>query len=145
METTSLTLVPADSPVLYRPAAVVTDIAVQVLPLVAPMLELMERKQGAGLAAPQVGLGLRFFVSQIQGHRAVVNPSYEPAPRAGRTSRLEGCLTWPGRNTYVSRFDRIYVEWQDLEGRPQAGELEGIDARIFQHETDHVNGITIFP
>ncbi len=145
METTDLALVPADSPVLHRPAAEVTDIATQVLPLVVPMLELMERKRGAGLAAPQVGVGLRFFVSQIQGHRAVVNPGYQAAWGSGRTSRLEGCLSWPGRDTYVSRFDRITVQWRDLSGALQNGELEGIDARIFQHETDHLNGITIFP
>lgn len=145
METPDLVLVPSNSPILRQLAAEVTDIATQVLPLVIPMLDLMERRGGIGLAAPQVGIGLRFFVSQIQGHRVVINPAYVPAVGTASVSALEGCLSWPGQRTYVRRYDRIQVGWLDLEGRPQSSELSGLDARVFQHETDHILGVTIFP
>ncbi len=144
METTDLALVPADSPVLRRRATVVKDIQAEVAPLVEPMLALMDRHSGIGLAAPQVGIGLRFFVTLLPGFRVVINPI--SLMTAGHTvSRLEGCLTFPGRRTFVARPNEIVVEWTDLAGKQQLSELSGMEARVVQHEMDHLNGLLIFP
>lgn len=137
-------LVAPTHPALRQSAAEVTSIRDQVIPYLAAMRELMATKEGAGLAAPQVGLGLRFFISRIKGCKVAINPRYDPVGHA-RTSGVEGCLTWPGRRTYVARHDKISATWMDLEGRAHGQELAAMDARIFQHETDHLNGITIFP
>ncbi len=123
----------------------VIDIATEVAPHVEGMTRLMIEKRGIGLAAPQVGIGLRFFVSQILAWPVAVNPHYAPILDAGRMSGLEGCLSWPGLSTYVARYQKIYAQWIDLNGHPMCAELSGLAARVFQHETDHLLGITIFP
>lgn len=137
-------LVPSTAPVLRTPATAVEDIAIQVVPYIARMKELMALHNGVGLAAPQVGIPLRFFVSRIQGHGVVINPRVV-ATSGGRVSKSEGCLTWPGRTTYMARARCIVTEWTDRNGNKRTSTLQDFDARIFQHETDHLNGVCIFP
>lgn len=144
METTELTLVPATSPILRQVAKKITDIPTEVAPYLAEMRRIMEEKDGAGLAAPQVGLGLCFFISTIPGHPVVINPIYAPI-FGEHSSRLEGCLSFPGRKTFVSRYRSIQLDWTDLEGKARSTVLHDMDARIAQHEVDHLYGTTIFP
>ena len=110
--------------------------------LVARMYELMADHKGVGLAATQVGVPLRIFVAsptaQAADRRAYLNPritSYE-----GTIVNEEGCLSVPGVNTKIKRHDKVTLEAVDLAGRTFLVEADGLLARIFQHETDHLDG-----
>jgi peptide deformylase len=108
------------------------------------MLQTMYDAPGVGLAAPQAGLSLRFFVydaSDGNGPGAVANPVLSES--SGEQVEEEGCLSIPGLWYPTARAMRVRVSGLDLEGRPVSLVGEGLLARIFQHETDHVNG-TLF-
>lgn len=109
------------------------------------MLNEMVSAGGVGLAAPQVGLSLRFFVYDDRaGQRgAVVNPVLMPVESSGRIAELEGCLS-----VSEARDRRLTERWRAvvLMGKDEAGRAielvaEGLLARIFQHEVDHLNGV----
>jgi peptide deformylase len=106
------------------------------------MLETMYDAPGVGLAAPQIGLSLRFFVYDANdgnGPGAVANPVL--SGHDGEQVEEEGCLSIPNLWYPTNRALRVRVTGQDLEGQPISLEGEGLRARIFQHETDHVNGL----
>ena len=107
------------------------------------MLETMYDAPGVGLAAPQVGISLGFFVFDDgdTGPMFVANPELSSA--GGEQVLEEGCLSIPGPFYPTSRFASIVVRGQDLRGKPFEIEGEGLLARIFQHETDHLRG-TLF-
>jgi peptide deformylase len=110
--------------------------------LVARMYEIMAANKGVGLAATQLGVPLRIFVAcptgEAAGRQAYVNPrivSYD-----GAVANEEGCLSVPGVNTRIKRHAQVTLEAMDLEGRLIRVEADGILARIFQHEIDHLDG-----
>jgi peptide deformylase len=106
------------------------------------MLETMYDAPGVGLAAPQVGLALRFFVfdpGDGSGPGAVANPVLSDPE--GEQLEDEGCLSIRGLWYPTSRAERVRVTGLDLDGYPISMVGEGLLARIFQHETDHVNGM----
>ena len=106
------------------------------------MLETMYEAPGVGLAAPQIGLSLRFFVYDAHddsGPGAIANPVLSDLE--DEVVEEEGCLSIPGVWAETSRAVRARVSGLNLEGRPISVEGEGLLARIFQHETDHVNGM----
>lgn len=129
-------------PVLREPCRDVEVFDALMHRLYEDMLETMYDAPGVGLAAPQVGLSLRFFVYDANdgnGPGAVANPVL--SERHGEQVAEEGCLSIPGLWFETSRVLTVRVTGQDLEGRPVTVVGEGLLARIFQHETDHVNGI----
>lgn len=106
------------------------------------MLETMYDAPGVGLAAPQVGLSLRFFVYDSNdgtGPGAVANPVL--TDQEGEQVEEEGCLSIPGLWYVTTRAHRVRLSGQDLEGKSLSLEGEGLLARIFQHETDHLDGM----
>jgi peptide deformylase len=106
------------------------------------MLETMYNAPGVGLAAPQIGLSLRFFVCDANdgnGPGAVANPVL--FEHDGEQVEEEGCLSIPNLWYPTTRALHVGLSGQDLEGQPISLEWEGLRARIFQHETDHVNGL----
>ena len=109
------------------------------------MLETMYAAPGIGLAAPQVGVNLRLIVLDISGgeetgHQLILtNP--EVTEQEGIQETEEGCLSVPGFTALVERPSRIQVIGQDLEGNPQEIDAEGLLARAFCHEIDHLDGI----
>ena len=108
------------------------------------MLETMYNAPGVGLAAPQIGLALRFFVydpGDGSGPGAVANPVLSEFD--GELLEDEGCLSIQGLWYPTPRATRIRVSGQDIDGEPISLVAEALLARIFQHETDHVNG-TLF-
>ncbi len=141
----TLSIVHASAAVLWQPAARVEDIGAQVLPHLDQMIELMRRHRGIGLAAPQVGLGLCFFVTDLPGGvlSVVVNPEIVSRSK-GHTSAREGCLSFPDRRDFVRRPDRVGVRFTKANGVELEMGLTGWDARVFQHETDHLSGVVIF-
>jgi peptide deformylase len=128
-------------PVLKTPSEDIEsfDAALQIL--VDDMFETMYDAPGVGLAAPQVGLSLRLFVfDDGEGERgAMANPVI--TGREGEQLEDEGCLSIPGVYHPTARAMRVRVEGRDLHGEPLAMEGEELLARIFQHETDHLNGL----
>lgn len=113
--------------------------------LAARMLELMREHRGVGLAAPQVGINLRLFVMNHSGQpeddRIYVNPElFDPAEEE---EDEEGCLSLPGITAQVLRSGFLRLKAQDVEGNPVEAAETGFIARIWQHETDHLNGVLI--
>jgi peptide deformylase len=113
--------------------------------LAGRMLEVMREKRGVGLAAPQVGVSIRMFVMNATGEpgsdRVYINPRLSEAE--GEEEREEGCLSLPEVNTPVLRSLKLRMRARDLEGREIDETAEGFVARIWQHETDHLDGVLI--
>ena len=108
------------------------------------MVRLMRDAQGVGLAATQVGILRRLFVFEVDGEepRAVVNP--QVVPRDGdEESDDEGCLSLQGVRVPVERPVRVTLQGVDVEGEPVEWSLEGLGARVVQHELDHLDGMLI--
>jgi peptide deformylase len=129
-------------PVLLRQAEPVADpTAPEIRRLVADMAETMADANGLGLAAPQVHVPLRLFVWRNgAGVSALFNPELEPLGEEVE-SAWEGCLSIPGLRGCVTRPKHIRFRGLDAEGRWVEGEVEGLAARVMQHETDHLDGV----
>jgi peptide deformylase len=117
----------------------------QVRSLVPRMFATMYRAPGIGLAAPQVGVGLRFAVVDLQpdDNRApivLINPDVI-ARSEEMATREEGCLSLPGQYADVTRPARVTVRYTDIEGVRQQVEAEGLLSACLQHEIDHLDGI----
>jgi peptide deformylase len=107
------------------------------------MTALMHDAEGVGLAATQVGILRRFFVCTLMGEdRVLVNPVLTPLSDDAEVDS-EGCLSLGPIRLPVERAVRVRVEARDAQGEPVALELEGIDARVVQHELDHLDGTLI--
>jgi peptide deformylase len=109
--------------------------------LAGDMLETMYEAPGVGLAANQVGLSLACFVFDDRDGNTgfVANP--ELSDLAGHDLREEGCLSIPGPYHETARALRVRLRGRDVEGTPIEIRAEGLLARIFQHEADHLNGM----
>jgi peptide deformylase len=105
------------------------------------MIETMYAAPGVGLAANQVGLRTACFVyDDREGHAGfVANPQL--SGHEGEETLEEGCLSIPGPYHPTVRAARVMLQGADLDGRPLDIVAEGLLARIFQHETDHLNGM----
>lgn len=127
-------------PVLRQRAKPVERVTKRIQRLVKDMADTMYAANGIGLAAPQVGVSERVFVADIgEGLIAIINPVIVRA--SGRDVDVEGCLSMPGLRGYVERAAEIEVDGLDLKGKPVRIEAQGLLARVFQHEIDHLDGI----
>jgi peptide deformylase len=108
------------------------------------MERLMDDAQGIGLAATQVGVLRRLFVFRPdeEGARAVVNPRFVETDEETDTQE-EGCLSLQGVRVPVARSVRVTLAGQNLDGEDVSYELEGMGARVVQHESDHLDGVLI--
>jgi peptide deformylase len=107
------------------------------------MLELMKANNALGLAGNQIGLLRRVFVMRTQDGREF--GCFNPWIMFGDNDKItgdEGCLSFPNLWLKVERHNKITASYLDNAGKNCIIELEGIDARCFQHELDHLNGIT---
>jgi peptide deformylase len=130
------------SPGLREPCREVDTFDALLERLYEDMLATMYDAPGVGLAAPQIGLSLRFFVFDAndgKGPHAIANPALSELE--GEQTDDEGCLSIPGLWYPTPRAMRARVEALDLNGKPVSYEGEELLARILQHETDHVNGM----
>jgi peptide deformylase len=109
------------------------------------MLVEMYEAPGVGLAAPQVGRALRFFVyDDKQGHSgAVANPIVLPLAAEGHTRDVESCLSVPGKRYEVRRWRAVILCGWDVRGQEIELRARGFLARIVQHEVDHLAGILL--
>lgn len=119
---------------IEKPDEVIEDILNQ-------MYILMKASDGIGLAANQVGLAMPLIVIEAEGNiYKLINPKI--TKREGSITFKEGCLSFPGIELDVKRNNKICVEALDLKGKPVFFNLQGVLAVVFQHEIDHINGIT---
>jgi peptide deformylase len=139
-----LALVEYPHPALRRKAKPVVRLDDAVRDAVMRMFEIMYEAEGVGLAANQVALPYRLFVANLAGRRdageelVFINPSLS-RPR-GTAVQEEGCLSLPGLRMDVRRPERIVVDAWTLDGDPVHLDLDGLLARVVQHEFDHLEG-----
>ena len=118
--------------------------------LVADMQDTMLDANGAGLAAPQIGVDLQLVIFGFQRNErypdapsvpmtVLINPQIRPIGEA-MVDGWEGCLSVPGLRGEVPRFERIRYTGFDLQGQPLEREVDGFHARVVQHECDHLIG-----
>jgi len=107
------------------------------------MIKIMHAADGVGLAAPQIGVLRKIIVFQLDGEEHVLlNPQI--TWRSDETiTDAEGCLSLASLAVDVERAKAVKVEGEDLEGNRKVFELEGMKARILQHEVDHLEGLMI--
>ena len=131
-------------PVLRSAASEVTDIDGRIAKLADDMLETMYEAPGLGLAAPQVGVGKRLFVYDLDpeersGASVLVNPRIVES--SGEWTYEEGCLSIPGMSFEIVRPRHVHVVGYDLDGNEVSIEADDLGARLFQHELDHLDGV----
>ena len=141
-------------PLLKQVAAPVARFDAELASLVADMDDTMRSLSGAGIAAPQIGVGLRVVIFELKD-----NPRYPQLtpvpytvlvnPRLTVLDELEeegweGCLSVPGMRGLVPRYRQLRYQGFDASGSPIDRTVEGFHARVVQHEVDHLDGI-LFP
>ncbi len=127
-------------PVLRTPAQPVTDFDKELRGLVKDLEETMMDAPGAGLAAPQIGVGLRVFTYYVDGELGhLVNPDLDLSEEM--QDGEEGCLSFPGLVYDTPRALRVVAKGLDMHGEPVTIEGSEYLARAIQHETDHLDGI----
>ncbi len=130
--------------ILHKPATDVADLSPDIKSLIDDLIQTMYAASGVGLAAPQIGVPLRVFVTDPSGgHDAdelvvMVNPEW--IERDGEQREDEGCLSVPGLNAAIPRPTHAIVRGLDRDGAAREVEGTGILARAFGHEMDHLDG-----
>jgi len=129
-------------PILRQQAKTVSKIGPDTKRLVDDMVATMRGVNGLGLAANQVGMLQKIFVyDDGTGLGVMINPKI--IRTSGEQTGVEGCLSVPGLQGEVTRANEIVIKGTDLSGKSVRIKAEGMKARIFQHEFDHLNG-TLF-
>ncbi|MYG80763.1 MAG: peptide deformylase [Gemmatimonadetes bacterium] len=132
--------------VLRRKADPVEELSDETRRLVSDMWDTLYEAEGLGLAAPQVGMCLRFLVVDVADEdesrhvHALVNPVVVESSNATDKAR-EGCLSIPGIEETVTRPARVTVEALSVDGEAVRIEADGLLARALQHEVDHLDGV----
>jgi len=129
-----------DEPCLYKVCKPVERFDGRLAQLIDDLYETMSAADGAGLAAPQVGVLRRVVVVDAgEGRVELVNPTVRLAE--GCQGGYEGCLSFPGQSGYVERADHVIVEGYDRHGKLHSYDTNGFYARAIQHELDHLDGV----
>jgi peptide deformylase len=144
-----------DDPILREDlSSIVTD-AKSLKPYHSELLKLCEEMKAAGVAANQLGIRENFFFlsdkakipTRVPGAYAAhicANPTWTAMPDSTISDGVEGCLSLPGRQFVVPRYTVIDAEWDNVMGHPRVKrKLRGWAARVFQHEHDHLRGVTL--
>lgn len=128
-------------PVLRTPAEEVVDFDKELRKLVQDLWETMENQGGAGLAAPQLGVGLRVFTYHCDGFAGhLVNPTFDVVGDEEQFGP-EGCLSIPGMSWDCRRYMNVVANGWNLFGEPAKIEGSELLARCIQHEIDHLDGV----
>lgn len=133
----------ADTPVLRKKTAKVPRVTKEIDQFVDDMIATCIAADGLGLAAPQVDRSLRICVAKIHGKLTpMINPQITWKGKDTAAAE-EGCLSLPGQYMEVSRAKEIIVRYTDRKGAEQERKLSNLDARVVQHEVDHLEGVLI--
>lgn len=129
-------------PCLRKKSAEVKSIGPGERLFIKALMAAMYENKGVGLAAPQVGINQQIFVADTgdgMGPQAFINPKL--VKKSTITQKMEeGCLSIPGVNISVKRPAKILVKYTDEDGQLIEREMDGLLARVFQHESDHLHG-----
>ncbi|CAK7192958.1 Peptide deformylase [Commensalibacter sp. Nvir] len=142
----TLPILLANNPFLRKKALTVQSKDLpEVRQLIPVLFNTMYEAEGIGLAAPQVGIGLRFFVMDLSNSEKIdkhiiINPEFIERSKECSESQ-EGCLSFPQQFSEVIRPNTITLRFMNIEGQIEEMNAEGLLARCIQHETDHLNGI----
>lgn len=130
------------SPVLHEKSAPVDEITDELLDLIGGMRESLYYHQGVGLAANQVGVARQVFLADGEkGLKAFINPRIIETD--GEASSEEGCLSLPEIYVDITRAGKVLLEYLDETGEIRRLEVDGLLARVIQHECDHLEGVLI--
>lgn len=147
-------IVTAPNSVLYDKALRVKNFGTKLTQLVQKMIPIMRNADGMGLAAPQIGESLRVAIIEYvpkddekRAHKPIpltilVNPKIIWHSQTENIAE-EGCLSLPGTNLDISRYNKITVLYQDTHGTRHRIKAVNLVSRMIQHEVDHLNGILI--
>jgi peptide deformylase len=139
----SITRYPA--PVLAQKAKAVEEFDDNLRALAEKMKDIMVEQKGVGLAGPQAGVSLRIFVaspdSTKENAKVYINPVITPSGTL--ETKEEGCLSLPGIWGNIHRYSKCSIKAQGLDGKEFSEQAEGLLARIFQHEYDHLDGTLV--
>jgi len=127
--------------VLREKAKKVPRVDASIKKLVADMIETMQKEEGVGLAAPQVGVSLRVAVLQMPQEEPVVIINPKIVKRSGERTVAEGCLSVPGYQGEIMRSIVVTVKALNEQGKEIRIKAEGLMAQALEHEIDHLNGI----
>jgi len=136
------------NPLLKQKAKPVVDFDDKLKALVADMAEAMYLNAGIGLAAPQVGVGVRMFIADLTYKGPEGDTPKEPIAYCnpvlkemkGHLALEEGCLSVPEYRAEIDRFEELVLEYQDVNGKHQRVHAYGLFAVCIQHENDHLDG-----
>jgi peptide deformylase len=138
-------IVKCGHPVLETPTQPVENFDEELQTLIADMFESMYAASGVGLAAPQIGIGRRLAVIDVSNGKnpeaKIVCANPEITHSEGEQREEEGCLSVPGFRGHVLRPQYVTVRAQDATGKEFEMRGEGLLARAFCHEIDHLNGV----
>lgn len=133
--------------ILKQKASPVNNINGALQGLIDNMIETMYAAPGIGLAAPQIGVSHQLFVADVstqeQKHPLLVIINPEIVETEKMIDSEEGCLSIPDYKAIVKRAEKVCIKGNDREGNPLEIEADGLLARAFQHEIDHLNGTLI--
>lgn len=134
-------------PILRTQTEPITDITPEIRELVMSMRDTMHNANGIGLAAPQVGSSLSVCIAEYEDREsgaipftALINPKIIWRSQKKSVSE-EGCLSIPGIYGNVRRPEKVTVSYTDLDGKPRELSIDGLYARVIQHELDHLKGV----
>lgn len=131
--------------ILRKKADPVEKISPEIKSFVSDMFEMLYKSEGVGLAAPQVGSSSAIVVidpsvgENPSAKIALINP--EIIEKKGEQYEEEGCLSFPGISARVSRPTFVKVRYMNLDGEVVEREIQGLLARVYDHEIDHLNGV----
>ena len=135
-------LVPPDHPALYKvlPEFDFENAPINVTEFASTLVETCKKHHGIGLSANQCGFEYRVFVMGAgEEYVAYFNPKIISSE--GQVHMEEGCLSFPFLNLHITRPAKVEIEYQDFTGEKRTKTFDGISARCFLHELDHMNGI----
>lgn len=146
IETEHLNIIYYPNPVLLKKCNPIVEFGAQLKEIAKKMIFLMNKHKGVGLAAPQVGLSIQLFVvsklaSNTEEDLIIVNPKLNNLKNF--TLSKEGCLSMPQVQGEIKRANSCILTAQDVNGKEIELQGEDLISFIFQHETDHLNGISI--
>ncbi len=143
----------SDNPILRKKSVKISKFDKKLKKFAKEMIEAMLKKDGLGLAAPQVGVNERLVILNFQldlpaGRQGMKN--YKPVVLVNPgivdasvevIETEEGCLSLPGIFGKVKRYETVTVKFQDEDGNKRVLDLDGLNSRAIQHEIDHIDGI----
>ena len=133
-------VVQVGDPVLRQKCELITEFDEKLWKILDDMRDTVKKEQGAGLAAPQIGLSMRMAVVDVEeGYFEFINPVIHS--QKGEQQGWEGCLSVRGKSGIVSRPMKVTVTYQDRNGEKHLLKAKGFFAKAICHELDHLDGV----